>query len=116
MKVKDALLRASVTASIAGGGLVAAAFPAGAADGGGGVNPNPSPQLPNELESKLNTLLGVLMGVVIFACVAGVIICAGMLAVALRRGSLEDQMGRLAGVGAACILVGSAAGFVTFLV
>ena len=122
MNTKDVLLRVSVSTSIALTGVLAAALPAAAADGGGGggggggVTPNPTPQLPDALEGKLNTLLGVMMAIVIFACVAGVLIVAALLAVAARRGSLDDHFGRLGAVGAACILVGGASSFVMFLV
>ena len=120
MNTKDVLLRVSVTTSVALTGVLAAALPTTAADGGGGggggVTPNPTPQLPDALEGKLNTLLGVMMAIVIFACVAGVLIVAALLAVAARRGSLDDHFGRLGAVGAACILVGGASSFVMFLV
>ncbi len=109
--IKNLCLRVSVVASLALCGVLATALPAAA-----GVEPNPSPQLPGGLEGKLNTLLGVMMGVVIFACVAGVLIVAALLAVAARRGSLDDHFGRLGAVGAACVLVGGASSFVLFLV
>src|SRR4051795_6839510 len=48
--------------------------------------PNPKPGLPAGVEAKLNTLLGFGMALVIVACVGGVFICAGKLAMALRHG------------------------------
>ncbi len=112
MKIKDAFLRATVTASMALTAVFASALPAAA----GGVRPNPSPQLPGDLELKMNTLLGVVMGVVIFACVLGVLIVAALFAVAARRGSMDDHFGRLGAVGMGCVLVGGASSMVMFLV
>jgi hypothetical protein len=78
--------------------------------------PNPKPGLPAGVEAKLNTLLGMGMSIVIVACVAGVFICAGKLALALRHGEGGEAAGKLAAVGFACILVGSGAGIVNYLV
>jgi hypothetical protein len=78
--------------------------------------PNPKPGLPDGVESKLNTLLGMGMSIVIVACVAGVFLCAGKLALAIRHGEGAEAAGKLAAVGFACILVGSGAGIVNYLV
>jgi len=78
--------------------------------------PNPKPGLPGGVEAKLNTLLGMGMSIVIVACVAGVFLCAGKLALALRHGEGGEAAGKLAAVGFACILVGSGAGIVNYLV
>ena len=78
--------------------------------------PNPKPGLPAGVEAKLNTLLGFGMALVIVACVGGVFICAGKLAMALRHGEGAEAAGKLVAVGAACILVGSGAGIVNYLV
>ena len=56
------------------------------------------------------------MSFVIVACVAGVFICAGKLAMALRHGEGGAAAGQLVAVGVACILVGSGAGIVNYLV
>lgn len=77
--------------------------------------PNPSPEAPPELEGKVSTILGLGMWLVMVACVAGVLICAGKMALAYRRGELAESFGSLAGVGVACILGASASGFVNFL-
>lgn len=77
--------------------------------------PNPKPNLPGNVQNKVNLLLGMGMAVVIAACVAGVFICAGKLAMAIRRGEGAEAAGQLVGVGVACVLVGSAAGIVTYL-
>lgn len=78
--------------------------------------PNPKPGLPAGVEGKLNTLLGFAMALVIVACVGGVFICAGKLAMAMRHGEGAEAAGKLVAVGAACILVGSGAGIVNYLV
>lgn len=78
--------------------------------------PNPAPGLPGGVEAKLNTLLGMGMSFVIVACVAGVFICAGKLAMAMRHGEGGAAAGQLVAVGVACILVGSGAGIVNYLV
>jgi hypothetical protein len=78
--------------------------------------PNPKPKLPGGVQAKLDTLLGMGMAVVIVACVAGVLICAGKLALAVRHGEGAEAAGKLGAVGFACILVGSAAGVVNYLV
>lgn len=80
------------------------------------VRPNPTPQLPGGLQSKLNTGLGLAMGVAVFAAVLGVIIVAFLLFLAARRGSLEDHMGRLGAVLAGCVLLGGASSLVMFMV
>lgn len=98
----------TAVAAAAVGTLVLAAAPAYAA-------PHPSPNLPGGIDAKLNLLLGMGMAVVIFACVAGVLACAGKLALALRHGEGAEAAGKLAAVGFACILVGSAAGIVGYL-
>jgi hypothetical protein len=89
--------------------LLLAATPAFAA-------PDPKPGLPGGVEAKLNTLLGMGMSFVIVACVAGVFICAAKLAMALRHGEGAQAAGQLVAVGIACILVGSGAGIVNYLV
>lgn len=78
--------------------------------------PNPKPQLPGGVQAKLDTLLGMGMAIVIVACVAGVFLCAGKLALAIRHGEGAEAASKLVAVGAACILVGSGAGIVNYLV
>ncbi|MFY0407940.1 hypothetical protein [Solicola sp. PLA-1-18] len=77
--------------------------------------PNPSPDAPPELEGKVDTILGLGLWLVFAACVAGVMLCAGKMALAYRRGDLGESFGALGGVAVACILAGSASGFVNFL-
>jgi len=100
--------RAAATVSAAVGLMLVAATPAFAA-------PNPSPNLPGGVQAKLDKLLGMGMAFVIVACVAGVFICAGKLALAIRHGEGGEAAGKLGAVGFACILVASGAGIVTYL-
>lgn len=100
--------RAAAVAAATVGAVVLAAAPAYA-------SPNPKPGLPAGVDTKLNVLLGMGMAVVIFACVAGVFACAGKLALALRHGEGAEAAGKLGAVGFACVLVGSAAGVVSYL-
>lgn len=105
-----AIGRASAATAI-GAGLIlrATAGPAFAA-------PDPKPGLPGNVDAKLNTLLGMGMSFVIVACVAGVFICAGKLALSLRHGEGGAAAGQLIAVMVACVLVGSGAGIVNYLV
>lgn len=86
-----------------------AATPASAA-------PDPKPSMPGGLEDKLDSLLGLLMALVIVACVAGVLLAAGKMALAYRRGEGGEAAGQLGFVLAACILVASASGLVAWAV
>lgn len=78
--------------------------------------PKPTPGLPGGVEAKLNSLLGMGMSFVIVACVAGVFLCAGKLALAMRHGEAGEAAGKLVAVGMACVLVASGAGIVNYLV
>lgn len=80
-----------------------------------GTVPDPKPNLPAGLQTKLNSLLGIFMAIVIIACVAGVFMAAWKLAIAYRHGEMGEAAGKLGGVAAACVLVGSASTIVTFL-
>lgn len=76
--------------------------------------PNPQPAAPAGVGTKINTMLGFGLYVVIAACVAGVLICAGRAAVAYRRGELSEVAGGLVAVAFACVLAGSASAVVAF--
>jgi len=108
--MKNLMLRGCVVTSIGLGSVAALAAPARADD-----VPNPKPIAPPGVDTKVNTILGILMYLVIAGCVAGVLLCAGQLAVAHRRGESGEAVGRLGGVAAACVLVGTAAAIVKFL-
>lgn len=103
------LRRLGGSLTVAAGLVLVAVGPALAA-------PNPHAQLPPGLENKTNTILGIFMAIVIVACVAGVLLCAAKLALAFRHGDGAQAVGGLAAVGGACVLVGSAAGIVNYLV
>ena len=77
---------------------------------------DPSPGLPSGVEANLDTLLGMGMAFVIVACVGGVLLCAGKLALAIRHGEGAQAAGQLVAVAVACILVGSGAGIVNYLI
>lgn len=81
----------------------------------GAAVPDPSPEAPADLQEKVNTILSLGMYLVLAACVAGVLICAGKMALAYRRGELGESFGSLGGVAVACLLGASASGFVAFL-
>jgi hypothetical protein len=108
--MKNLMLRGCVSASLAIAGLAAVAVPAHA-----DVVPQPIPGAPQGLQDKVNTILGLIMYLVIAACVAGILFCAGKLAIAHRRGESGEAAGQLGGVAAACVLVGSGAAIVKFL-
>ena len=90
--------------------VVLGALPAMAA------GPVVNPSLPGGLEGKLNTLLGILGGIAIVACVAGILFCAIKLAISMRRGELGEHLAGLGGVLIACVLVGSAVSIVQFAI
>ena len=79
------------------------------------VDFDPKPELPGDLQGKLNSLLGMGMGLAIFACIAGLLICAALMAISARRGELSDHMGRLGSVMGACVLIGSASSIVFWM-
>ncbi len=108
--VKNLMLRGFVAASLATTAVTTAAGPAHA-----DVVPQPIPGAPPDLQNKVNTILGLIMYLVIAACVAGILFCAGKLAIAHRRGESGEAAGQLGGVAAACVLVGSGAAIVKFL-
>jgi hypothetical protein len=108
--MKNLMLRGWVAASLAVAGLAVVAVPAHA-----DVVPQPIPVAPPGLEDKVNTILGLIMYLVIAACVAGILFVAGKLALAHRRGESGEAAGQLGGVAAACVLVGSGAAIVKFL-
>jgi len=108
--MRNLMLRGCVAASLTLTGVAALAGPAMA-----DVIPNPNPQAPPGVDAKVNIILGILMYLVIAACVGGILLCAGKLAVAHRRGESGEAVGQLGGVAAACVLVGSAAAIVRFL-
>lgn len=77
---------------------------------------NPSGTLPPEVQAKINKLLGWASGVVGALCVAGVLFVAGRMAIKHGRGEGGEHAAGLGWVGAACLLVGTAAFIVQGLI
>ncbi|KQY61427.1 TrbC/VirB2 family protein [Nocardioides sp. Root140] len=107
--MKNALLRATVVAWLTVTTVAVAAFPAAA-------DPNPKPKLPGELDGKLNTLLGMLLALGIFAGVAGFMIIGILMTLAFRRGEGGEKAGQLGLVAAGCVILGSASSIAMFLI
>ncbi|WP_299039842.1 hypothetical protein [uncultured Pseudokineococcus sp.] len=75
------------------------------------VVPNPTPAAPPGMEG-LTIVLSWAGWIVLVLCVLGVLITAGMMAVANRRGEGGEHAGRLGFVLVATVLVGAAGGLV----
>jgi len=73
--------------------------------------PNPAPAAPPGMEG-LTVVLSWAGWIVLVLCVLGVLITAGMMAVASRRGEGGEHAGRLGFVLVATVLVGAAGGLV----
>lgn len=73
----------------------------------GPFDPN-TDDVPNEVVTVYNRLLGFVSWTVTGLCVAGILIVAGRMAVAHRRGEGGEHATGLAWVGGACLLVGTA--------
>lgn len=70
--------------------------------------PNPSIQAPpGTIGDKINTMLGWVRYLATAAAVAGILMTAGIMALAHRRGD-DSQVSRLGWVLAACVLIGGA--------
>lgn len=74
--------------------------------------PQPNPEQPGDIGGKIQTLLNWVAWLAIAACVAGIIITAGRMALAHRRGG-DTDVAQLGWVLGACILIGSASWIVT---
>lgn len=75
------------------------------------VVPDVNPEAPPGMEG-LTTVIGWVGWGVLILCVIGVLITAGMMAVANRRGEGGEHAGRLGFVLVATVLVGAAGGLV----
>ena len=80
------------------------------------ADPDPKPGLPGGLEGKLNTMLGMLYSLGIFAGVAGFMICGILMVLAFRRGEAGEKAALLGVVGAGCVVLGSASSIAMFLI
>ncbi|MFC0039579.1 hypothetical protein [Actinomadura rayongensis] len=69
--------------------------------------------VPSEVVAMYNKLLGFVTWTVTGLCVAGIMIVAGRMAVAHRRGEGGEHATGLAWVGGACLLVGTATPIIT---
>ena len=76
--------------------------------------PQPDGAVPTELTGKTNQLLALILFGVAAACVLGVLITAGRMAVAYGRGELGESAKGLGGVLIGCLLAGSASALVGF--
>jgi hypothetical protein len=78
--------------------------------------PNPGAGTPPPGAAKITTVLGWLAWLVFAACVAGILFCAGKMAVNHRRGEGAEHAAGLAYTLAACIVAGSASAIVGLMV
>jgi hypothetical protein len=74
--------------------------------------PNPSPEAPPAIQSKVDTILSFVMYLGLAACVAGALIVGARMALAHRRGEGVENFGGLAMVAAASVLIVSASALV----
>ena len=78
--------------------------------------PNPGTGTPPPGFDKVNLILKWLAWLVAAACVAGILIVGGQMALRHQRGEGGQHVAGLAWVLAACVLVAAASGIVGFLV
>lgn len=77
--------------------------------------PQPTPDAPGELTSKVNTVLGIAAWAGTAAGVAGVLITGAMMAISLKRGESSEHMSRLGMVLGGCVLVATAGPLISFV-
>ncbi|MFJ6419175.1 hypothetical protein [Paeniglutamicibacter sp. NPDC091659] len=70
--------------------------------------------VPDDLTKKVNEGLGLVFFFVTAACVLGVLIVAGSMALAHRNGELGEKLKGLMGVLIACLIAGSASAIAGF--
>lgn len=77
--------------------------------------PVPGPATaPPELQSKISVVLGFLLYGVMAAAVVGVLVTAGGMVLAHKRGSWDDHGGKLGAILIGCLLAASASALVKF--
>lgn len=78
--------------------------------------PVPGPAVaPPELQAKGTAVLGFILWGVMLLAVVGVLVCAGTMVVAHRRGSWDEHGAKLGALILGCVLAGAASGVVSFL-
>ncbi|MEV0036455.1 hypothetical protein [Streptomyces sp. NPDC050804] len=77
--------------------------------------PTPERGAPDELEDKINLVLGIAAWAGTAAGVAGVLVTGAMMAISLKRGESSEHMSRLGMVLGGCVLVATAGPLITFV-
>jgi hypothetical protein len=77
--------------------------------------PNPTRGAPDQLEQKVNLVLGIAAWAGTAAGVAGVLVTGGMMAMSFKRGESSEHMGRLGMILGGCVLVATAGPLVQFM-
>ncbi|MDQ6740766.1 MAG: hypothetical protein M3021_10510 [Actinomycetota bacterium] len=72
--------------------------------------------LPGNTETQLNTVLGWIKYLGLAACVAGLFLVAGKMAISHRTGGGGEHMSGLGYVAGALVIIGGASSIVSFLV
>ncbi|MEU2339881.1 hypothetical protein ABZ608_41215 [Streptomyces sp. NPDC013172] len=80
-----------------------------------GAVPNPAPNAPDALTSKINLVLGIAAWAGTAAGVAGVLVTGAMMTISMKRGESSEHMSRLGMVLGGCVLVATAGPLVTFV-
>lgn len=76
----------------------------------------PMEDLPDGVQTKVDTVVSWVTTIAISICVLGVIIAGAMMAIGQRRGEGGEHAARLGWVLAGCIVIGTASAFVNALV
>ncbi|GAB3827492.1 TrbC/VirB2 family protein [Kribbella italica] len=73
-------------------------------------------ELPDEVTTKVNTVVDWVTTVAITICILGVVIAGAMMAIGQRRGEGGEHAARLGWVLAGCIVIGAASALVKAIV
>ncbi|MEV8031605.1 hypothetical protein [Streptomyces sp. NPDC086182] len=87
----------------------------GPSPGTGGGVPQPKSGAPTELQTKVNTVLGIVAWAGTAAGVLGVLVTGAMMAVSVKRGESSEHTSRLGMVLGGCVLVSTAGPLVAFV-
>ncbi|MFH8470976.1 hypothetical protein [Streptomyces sp. NPDC017991] len=77
--------------------------------------PDPGRGAPQELQEKVNLVLGIAAWAGTAAGVAGVLVTGAMMAISVKRGESSEHMSRLGMVLGGCVLVATAGPLITFV-